>query len=228
MRILVLADIHANYRALQATLSVGGDIDEVWCLGDLVSCGPSPEECIALVRSACRYVVRGNHDVGADLSGGISAESRAYLDSLPDSILLTRDGCTCCLVHGSPANPIDGAIWPSMSTESVRASLGDCTAQCVLAGHTHMAIHLTAGAQLVVNPGTVGQPRDGDYRAQCALIEEGKWRFVRVAYDLHALAQDYARSTAMRGPDKDKWLRATCRGIVEEHGLQRGPFTDAK
>ena len=63
MKILVVADIHANYRALKATLDAFDNVDEVWCLGDIVEYGPMPSACIDLVRQHCNQVVAGNHDL---------------------------------------------------------------------------------------------------------------------------------------------------------------------
>jgi diadenosine tetraphosphatase ApaH/serine/threonine PP2A family protein phosphatase len=78
--------------------------------------------------------------------------------------------------------------------------------------------------RLLVNAGTIGQPRDGDYRAQCMLIEDGAIRFERVDYDLEALRGDYAQSCL---PDdiKETWFRYTQQGVVDVHGLQLGPFS---
>jgi len=66
MKILVLSDIHANYTALQAVLEDAGDVDELWCLGDLVGYGPDPNECVDCVRAQPNLVcLLGNHDAAA-------------------------------------------------------------------------------------------------------------------------------------------------------------------
>ena len=54
MKILVISDIHSNYRALKATLDTFDNVDEVWCLGDIVEYGPRPSDCINLVRQNCQ------------------------------------------------------------------------------------------------------------------------------------------------------------------------------
>ena len=83
---------------------------------------------------------------------------------------------------------------------------------------------LPFGDRTIVNIGTVGQPRDGDFRAQCMVFEDGVFRFDRVAYDLVELEEDYANSTL---PEtlKQEWLDYTERGVVDVHGLQTGPFS---
>ena len=65
MRVAVLSDIHANLPALEAVLEDTDDaqIDELWCLGDVVGYGASPDECAALVRERCEPSLVGNHDL---------------------------------------------------------------------------------------------------------------------------------------------------------------------
>ena len=224
MQILVIADVHANYRALEAVLEAFGSAGEVWCLGDIISCGPSPQQCIELVREACRYVVRGNHDTPESAGGMVGAAGLDYLLGLPLACTVKVEGRSCRLVHGSPSDPLSGSLRPDTDSQVLARELEQCDEVCVLCGHTHMAMMLALGGKTIANAGTVGQPRDGDYRAQCALIEDGRVRFERVEYDLDALADDYQRS-AMPEEAKHKWLRDTRRGIVEEHGLQLGPFS---
>jgi len=113
---------------------------------------------------------------------------------------------------------------PSSSPYAFRAALGDCVAEVVLSGHTHVAMIEPFDGKLVVNTGTIGQSRDGDYRAQCMLYEDGRFRFERVDYDLDALASDYERST-LPGDIKRTWLDYTRRGVVDVHGVQLGPFS---
>ena len=87
-----------------------------------------------------------------------------------------------------------------------------------------MAMQLEIDGKLVANPGTIGQPRDGDYRAQCIVIEDGQIQYHRVDYDLDLLAQDYQHS-AMNPEQADIWFFYTRNGIVDVHGLQLGPFS---
>jgi diadenosine tetraphosphatase ApaH/serine/threonine PP2A family protein phosphatase len=154
----------------------------------------------------------------------VSAAAVDYLLGLPLSRTVTAEGRSYRLVHGSPSDPLIGSMRPDTERRVLARELERCDESCVLCGHTHMAMLLEMGGKTIANAGTVGQPRDGDYRSQCALIEDGRFRFERVAYDLDALAYDYQRS-AMPEEAKRKWLRDTRRGIVEEHGLQLGPFS---
>ena len=233
MRILLIADIHANYQALKAVLDTHGSADEVWCLGDIVEFGPCPAQCVDLVREHCLHVVQGNHDQSCveDRAGWsvhdrhtLSPEHLGYLRDLSTCISATVDGHSYLLVHGSPANHVSGKLQPDTEPDDLQRGTSLCAEDRILCGHTHVAMVREADTRLVVNAGTIGQPRDGDYRAQCMLIEDGSVRFERVEYDLDALARDYQRSTLPEDL-KEEWLRYTRQGIVDVHGLQLGPFS---
>ncbi len=233
MQVLLIADIHANYQALKAVLDRLGSADEIWCLGDIVEFGPCPAQCIDLVRDRCQHVVQGNHDQSCveGRSGWsihdrhtLSPEHLDYLRDLPTCVSAAADGHSYFLVHGSPTSRLSGKLLPDTEPSDLHKETSMCTEDRILCGHTHVAMVREAATKLVVNAGTIGQPRDGDYRAQCMLIEDGAIRFDRVEYDLEALAHDYRRSPL---PDdlKETWLRYTCQGVVNVHGLQLGPFS---
>jgi diadenosine tetraphosphatase ApaH/serine/threonine PP2A family protein phosphatase len=190
--------------------------DEIWCLGDIVGYGPRPNECVALVRERASLCLCGNHDLAstggldtAEFSGdaGVAArwtraalgdEDAAWLRELRP--LARRPGVE--LFHGSPRDP----VWEYVLTEEVAlASILAATAPLVLVGHSHVALALAwdgsalaggaapdgttaklAGRRWLVNPGSVGQPRDGDPRAAWALIDDatGRATFRRVPYPI--------------------------------------------
>jgi len=269
MRLLLLSDVHSNYRALAAVLDRFHDVDEVWCLGDVVEYGPCPAECIDLVRERCDRVIAGNHDASfvAGRKGWalhdrhtVSDDGIAWLRDLPESASVKLDGKSVLLVHGTPADPLNGKLFPQGNTgagspaphpsglgppgptpavngievsrpmdspDAYRVGLAKCTADIILCAHTHVAMVERFDGKTIVNTGTVGQPRDGDYRAQCMIYEDGRFRFERVDYDLAALARDYDRSPLPR-PVKEDWLRYTRQGIVDVHGLQLGPFSEPR
>ena len=234
MKILILSDIHANLRALQAVLDFHRDADEVWCLGDIVEYGPCPSECVDLVRQCCRHVVMGNHDASyADDASpaadnvwarGRKSEDTAWLRALPTSLTVSCDGYSNYLVHATPQDPLRGVLWPDAQPAELEEALRVAAADRVFCGHTHMAFTAEKDGRCLVNTGTIGQPRDGDYRAQCVLIDDGEIRFERVEYDLEALRLDYARAPLPEAIKKT-WFRYTAQGIVDPHGLQLGPFS---
>jgi diadenosine tetraphosphatase ApaH/serine/threonine PP2A family protein phosphatase len=190
--------------------------DELWCLGDLVGYGPRPNECCNLVRERATLSLCGNHDLGvlgtidlADFAGdaGVAArwtrtvlgtEERIWLETLSPSAV--RDGAQ--LFHASPRDP----IWEYVLSDQVALlSLQATTAPLVLVGHSHIPLAVgwdettfsggvaaagtdvaLAGARRLLNPGSVGQPRDGDPRAAWLWLDfdAGIAHFKRTSYDI--------------------------------------------
>ena len=191
--------------------------DELWCLGDIIGYGPSPNECVDLVRERSTLSLCGNHDLAVigtidvgDFTGDAGAAARwtagvlgepqaAWLRELSPSA--EREGFE--LFHGSPRDP----VWDYVLNEQVALiSILETTAPIVLVGHSHVALALGwDGAELsggvapdrseidlgsgrwLLNPGSVGQPRDGDPRAAWLLIDDvaGRATFRRVPYPIH-------------------------------------------
>jgi putative phosphoesterase len=211
MRILLLADIHANWPALQA---IQEPHDVCIFLGDLVDYGLEPRPCIDWVRRHAHYAVRGNHDHGVaqmiPVSGRngfkylttvtrplmqelLAPEERRYLGRLPVSRMVTLDGQRFLLVHATPRDPLDEYHTPD--PEFWERRLRGVEADVVCVGHTHHSYALQVGNVLVVNPGSVGQPRDGDPRAAYAVIEGQNVEFKRVEYPVEETVQRIQESS---------------------------------
>lgn len=205
MRILLISDIHANWPALQA---INEPFDACLCLGDLVDYGCEPAPVIDWVRQRTLACVRGNHDHMAAqnvvtngqtgfryLSGvtrplsrqRISAADRRYLAELPVTRFLTLDGVRMLLVHATPRDPLDE--YAPADLDFWKRRLENVTADIVLVGHTHFPYELRVGNTRVINPGSVGLPRDGDWRASYAILENGVLSFRRVEYDVEKTIQ---------------------------------------
>lgn len=222
MRVAVLSDIHANAYALDAVLEAVGECDRLWVLGDTVGYGPHPDEVVGRLQEARAIAVQGNHDAAAlgriptsafnDMARSaiewtadtMAPGTRDWLRALPD--VRMEQGYT--LVHGSPRDP----LWEYLdSVPLARLNLGAFETTHCLVGHTHLpltfrddegrveALLAGDGAHLhlddrrcILNPGSVGQPRDGDPRA-CAMlvdIELGKVEWRRVEYPFERTQQD--------------------------------------
>jgi putative phosphoesterase len=198
MRILLLADIHANWPALQA---IQEPFDVCVVLGDLVDYGLEPGPCIEWVRQRATYSIRGNHDHGVAqnvrINGKngykylttvtrvltqerISSNDRRYLSSLPVSKRVTLDNTRFLFVHATPRDPLDEYAIADVEFWSRR--LGDVDAGVICVGHTHHPYVLEVGDKLIVNPGSVGQPRDGDPRASYAVIDNQRVELKRIEY----------------------------------------------
>jgi putative phosphoesterase len=200
MRILLVADIHGNWSALQAVLAQQQH-DLCICLGDLVDYGLEPSPCVAWAREKARYLVRGNHDHGVsqDVSvtgrGGyrwltsvtrpltrqrLQESELRFLSRLPLTRVVTIEETRFFLVHATPRDPMDE--YAPAEVDFWTRRLQNIEADVVCVGHTHLPYVLEVGDKLVINPGSVGQPRDGDPRASCAVIDNFKVDLVRIEY----------------------------------------------
>ena len=216
MRILLLADIHANWPALQAVAAEPHDLCLV--LGDLVDYGPEPAPCIEWVKARTRHAVRGNHDHGAAqdvvvqgrvgfkyLTGVTRALTRSLLDAetlrwlgrLPVSRTLSLDDTRYLMVHASPRDPLDEYCPPDAEFWARRVQNVEADVVCV--GHTHHPYVLEAGGKLVINPGSVGQPRDGDPRASYAIIEGRDIQLKRIEYPVEQTVEAVMASALDEG-----------------------------
>jgi diadenosine tetraphosphatase ApaH/serine/threonine PP2A family protein phosphatase len=216
VRIAVLSDIHANVTALDAVLAVMPSVDEVWQLGDVVGYGPEPDAVVDRLRAIGARGVRGNHDAAAvgelDVEAfnvdarlamewtraTIADDTRVWLRALPER--LEREDFL--LVHGSPRDP----TWEYVtSTPVARAGILAMPTTAGLHGHTHVPIAFVEddgrldimspgagsrlaldGRRVLLNPGSVGQPRDGIPTASWMLLdtEAGVATWERTAYDV--------------------------------------------
>ena len=209
MKILLLADIHSNWPALAA---INETFDACLFLGDLVEYATDPIPCIDWVHARATAAIRGNHDhavaqrIPAKPGGGfrgLAAATRLihwrvlnpsrvkYLARLPLTRRIVLDGKTLYMVHGTPRDPLDEYLLADPA--AWRQRLETINADFVCVGHTHVQFHLDLGNVQVVNPGSVGQPRDGDPRCAYAVIEDGQVSLRRVRYDIDATVRQMRR-----------------------------------
>lgn len=223
MRAAVITDIHSNLPALEAVLTAIDErgVDEIWCLGDVVGYGASPDGCAALVRERCEVCLVGNHDLAVLGELDISSFSAAAADAVrwtrenasEETLSLlrglgpkgAREGIG--LFHASPRDPVWEYV---LSTDQADDCMDLQPEPVCLIGHSHVALYflraesgaargaqapvgsmldLTQGTWLL-NPGSAGQPRDGDPRAAWLELdtEEHSARYQRVAYDVDSAA----------------------------------------
>jgi putative phosphoesterase len=223
MRILVVSDIHANWAALAA---INEPHDVCLCLGDLVDYGPDPAPCVRWAMEHAHYAIRGNHDHGVAQGISVTGEQgfryltrvsrplmwdalghdeRRYLLQLPLTRRATIDGKRFLLVHGTPRDPLDEYLLKDRTLWAKR--LQNVEADIVCVGHSHMQFNLPVDGMVVINPGSVGQPRDGDPRAAYALIEGNKVELKRVEYPVE---ETVARIEEAPIPDRAKQLLVHC------------------
>jgi putative phosphoesterase len=200
MRILVVSDIHANWAALSA---IDEPYDVCLSLGDLVDYGPDPYPCVRWAMDHATHAIRGNHDHGVAQGIPVQGETgfryltkvsrplmwqalghdeRCYLLQLPVTCRTTLDGNRFLLVHATPRDPLDEYLLKDPAVWARR--LQNVEADIVCVGHSHMQFNLRADGVVILNPGSVGQPRDGDPRAAYAVIDGSQIELKRVAYSI--------------------------------------------
>lgn len=215
MRYAIISDIHSNLEAFLAVLVEIGKsgADRIICLGDIVGYGASPNECVDIIRERQIMSLIGNHDKAACgitepynfnpaarraalwTRGELTPENREYLGGLPEEGMI--DGFM--IVHGSPSDP-DRYILSEYDAAEEFPLLGEY--KLCFFGHTHVSVlyslsggeveatraegvRIREGFAYLVNPGSVGQPRDRDPRAAYLIFDDcGYIEFMRVGYHI--------------------------------------------
>lgn len=218
MRIAVLSDIHANLPALNACLEKLEELpfDRIISLGDQVGYGPYPNEVIDLLRTRRIPTVLGNHDAGAVgqislrmfrepnhklmswTKKNLSQENRDYLQNAP----LTLTEGNWIAAHASPVDPDRWAYLNS--APRCRAVLSEIDQDFCLVGHTHVPgivasvlgeLQIKEGCRYVINPGSIGQPRDGTSLASFGILdtEAPDWEFYQVPWSREKMLKGYEK-----------------------------------
>ena len=217
MRILVVSDIHANWAALSA---IEEPYDVCLSLGDLVDYGPDPYPCVRWAMDHATHAIRGNHDHGVaqgipvqgeigfryltqvsrpSMWQALGHDERCYLLQLPVTCRTTLDGNRFLLVHATPRDPLDEYLLKDPAVWARR--LHNVEADIVCVGHSHMQFNLLVDGTVVLNPGSVGLPRDGDPRAAYAIIDDHRIELKRVAYPVERTIE---RIESMPWPERAK------------------------
>jgi putative phosphoesterase len=210
MRIAIISDIHSNLPALEAVLAdvARQQPDRLYCLGDLVGYGASPNEVTERIRAAGIPTIMGNYDDGVgfdreecgcayrdpvDQALGdqslawtkthTTAENKAFLQSLLKELRVEADGRRVLLVHGSPRK-MNEYLFEDRPLSSFQRLAASSNADVIAFGHTHKPYEKSVDHVLFVNAGSVGKPKDLDWRACWAMLDAGAVTFHRVTYDV--------------------------------------------
>lgn len=205
MRVLIIADVHANWEALLALQRAESKPDAVLFAGDAVGYGPDSVNCVRWLVANATLAVRGNHDeslLHAEPIGMVpelAEAARATIDlarlqllannvaimqhwKLTNSAVLA--GARFYLVHGSPAHPLNGWISPATTSDTnLHALFDDIHADVIVLGHTHLPAMREFDGKLILNPGSLGQPRYGAPDATYAVWDDGRVQIKHLHYD---------------------------------------------
>ena len=217
-RIAVLSDIHGNLPALDAVLEDlrSQHVDSMYCLGDLVGYGASPNEVVAKIHDLNIPTVMGNYDDGVGFDRDecgcaytdpaqkalgdrslewtkrhTTAENKATLRAFVPEIRLDADGRRLLLVHGSPRK-MNEYLFENRPLSSFQRLAAGSNADVIVFGHTHKPYTKLVDAVWFVNAGSIGKPKDGDWRACYAILtpaNDPPAEFRRVPYDVARAAK---------------------------------------
>jgi len=253
MRILVCADAHANLPALEAVLKAASGVDRKVFLGDAISYGPHPKECLDLVVEEFDLVLAGNHDLAVAADPGPPKAGDGYawdrwtrerltlsdlelIRGMPRCADEEWDGRRVHLTHQPPGPYVMPDIPADELAERIKAMPGEI----VFVAHAHRQMDRTVDGQRsgrrprgktpppggilprglraprkrVVNPGSIGQPRDGDPRAAYAIFDRGSINFSHVEYNIARTVKDLY-SLPLRREFIECWRMFVEKGIVD-------------
>jgi diadenosine tetraphosphatase ApaH/serine/threonine PP2A family protein phosphatase len=222
MRVAIASDIHGNRHAFEAVIGAAKEaqVEELWCLGDLVGYGAEPDACVTLAEQNCAVILAGNHDLAVvgvldleDFSRGayVAAEwtrdviSPATYDFLR-ALEASGEAEGVGLYHASPRDPIWEYVLSALTAELCIETAAKEGHRVSLIGHSHVALSFhrpdgepatgstrragdlldVGSGEWLINPGSTGQPRDGDPRAAWLVLDTEAWtaEWRRTEYDI--------------------------------------------
>lgn len=213
MRLVILSDIHGNWPALEAVARAEKRIDGFICLGDLVNYGPHPVPCVewAQVHVPPGNIVQGNHDRALGFNedprcsqpykrmaaamqqftaGQLGLPAKAYLRGLPTLGFQELDGASVAFCHAAPSDPLYGYIPETDAARWDEETVVARRPDFLFVGHTHVPFIHRFRETTVLNPGSVGQPKDGNRRAAYAVWDNGSVELRRATYEVGSVVAD--------------------------------------
>lgn len=183
MRICVFSDVHGNYEAFQKMLSAESENAELFIFaGDVFGYFYNQKEILRdMMKMPALLAVKGNHDeyylsqtdkkqlidkYGSSYTSVLLAEQVDFLKSLPDFMETTIGGKRIGIFHGGPDDCLEQRIYPD---SEAGLEVWQEKYDIVILGHTHYRLEKKAGNTLIINPGSLGQPRDGEGFSYCVL-----------------------------------------------------------
>lgn len=211
MVVLIISDVHGNYHALDRVMKEV-KYDVILCCGDIVVDYPFPLQCIRALKDSCIHICMGNNDynvaydkkasdfisrkyahLAKDLDRNtdltkelINDDAKKYLRQLPRECRFILDGISFYMNHTVPQLPVHHYLDKNTPRSELADYYQEVRADVILTGHTHVPYVKNFGEKILVNPGSVGQSRDGDPRASFATFDTATRRLElgRLEYDI--------------------------------------------
>lgn len=206
-KIAVISDIHSNLEAFKTVLEdiKKRKLKQIYCTGDIIGYGASPNECINLARKHKIKCVSGNHDfycIDADdiswfTPAGqvalmwthikLTPRNMKFLEKMPG----TMEEKGVYFAHGSPRDPLHEYVFPDVAQWDFRAFFRFTKMKIMALGHSHIPFVKKIGKELIFNPGSVGQPRDGNPKASYSVLDTKTKTVenIRLEYDIDTAAK---------------------------------------
>lgn len=207
MKIGIISDIHANSEALDKVLEEI-DAEKIVCAGDLIGYGVEPNKVVEAVQENDIDTIKGNHDAkavhqiqtrmnpSAELAleynrEDLEDDNWEYLEDLPESIRKDIGGIDIAVFHGSPEHPLHDYMYESKVDHDFLEDNFEEALDLVVLGHTHVPFKKKVDDTWIVNPGSVGQPRDRNPEASYAVLDTEKMsvELKRTSYDHQKAAE---------------------------------------
>ncbi|AEX85010.1 phosphoesterase, MJ0936 family [Marinitoga piezophila KA3] len=215
MKIAFISDIHANLEAFESVLKdiEKKEINEIYCLGDIVGYGPNPNEVIEIIKNKNIKCVRGNYDdaigfekescgcaynPGRETEVGdesinwtiknTSKENKKFLRELPLYMEFEKENLRFFLTHGSPFDNLFEYIKPSDNAEKFIKISRYNNSEIFVFGHTHLMMAKHINGKVILNPGSVGRTKDGEPLATYLIMDIFNgiyfYEFIKVKYNV--------------------------------------------
>lgn len=231
MEFAVFSDVHGNIYALKEMLRQAeayGINNYIFC-GDIVGYFLHQEEVIDSMRQLPNlYAVKGNHDdyylntlgndharecyvrkYGKSYCYRLPAEAEKYLEGLPESVQICTGGKKILIVHGSKEHPLEGRVYPDTEVCEYMYENYDF----VFLGHTHYRMCRRIGNTILLNPGSLGQPRDkGGYSFCIVNTETEECRFIAISLEQDILLEELLKN--QENPDLIRYLKGKMEAVT--------------
>lgn len=224
MKICIFSDVHGNMEALERMLEMDGDADYFIFAGDIVGYFYEQTqiiECFQKIKNL--FAVKGNHEYnflskkqnrqelveqyGSSYGVKLSKEQIEYIEGLPEWMEIKLDGKWFGIFHGGIEDYLNQRVYPD---SKIDIGLYHEKYDYLILGHTHYRLLRKEKNTLIINPGSLGQPRDGKGFSYCILdTDNDRCEYKNVKIDIQKLLNEVKKY------DSD---REVCRYLHEKYG----------